>query len=167
MLPRDIVAPDPVKRALDYALSKVGVCEDPPGSNRGADIDAWCKEFGSPLGSFWCALFVGHVRKHAGLWIPDRSVGSCDEWVYQARRAGKWTTHPVPGAAVIYATTKTHDSGRYAGLRDAQHIGLVLRTSPSRMAIEGNTSLDGYSRNGEIVTLKPIAAPRVYGYVLP
>lgn len=167
MLPGDIDAPDAVKATLDYALSKIGVCEDPPGSNRGEDIDAWAKEFGSPVGSYWCALFVGHVRKHGGLWIPDRLVGSCDEWVYQAIRAGKWAKQPVPGAAVIYTNGRKHARGRYAGLLDANHIGLVLRVAPKPLSVEGNTTLDGYSRNGEVVTLKAVALPRVYGYVLP
>lgn len=167
MLPSDIPVLPEIRKALDYALSKVGVCEDPPGSNRGEDIDAWCKEFGSPLGSYWCALFVGHVRKRTGLWVPSRDVGSCDQWVYEALRAGKWAKHPVPGAAVLYTNGKKHTTGRYAGLLDAVHIGLVLRVTPKPMAIEGNTTLDGFSRNGEVVTLKAIAPARVYGYVLP
>src|ERR1051325_3703632 len=74
--------------ALDFALRHIGVCEDPIGSNRGPEIDAWATEFGSPLGSFWCALAVGKARKEGGLWIPEQDVGSCDEWVYAARRGG-------------------------------------------------------------------------------
>ena len=76
-----------VRCALDFALSNIGVCENPPGSNRGPEIDDWATEFGSPLGSFWCALAVGKARKVGGLWIPSHDVGSCNEWVYQARQA--------------------------------------------------------------------------------
>src|SRR5258708_30246499 len=91
-----------VRAALDFALTNIGVCEDPPGSNRGPEIDAWASEFGSPLGSFWCALAVGKARKEGGLWIPSHDVGACDEWGYQGKRAGLLSITPVPGAPLLY-----------------------------------------------------------------
>src|SRR4051812_15558669 len=93
---------DGVRAALDFARLHIGVCEVPPGSNRGPEIDAWAAEFGSPLGSYWCALSVGAARKVGGLWIPSRDVGACNEWVFQGTRAGLVTKDPVPGAAIIY-----------------------------------------------------------------
>src|SRR6266853_1913365 len=137
-----------VRCALDFALSNIGVCENPPGSNRGPEIDAWAREFGSPLGSFWCALAVGKARKEGGLWVPAHDVGSCNEWVYQARQAKLVSPTPVPGAAVVYTNNKGFDDGRYLGQLDAVHIGLVLRVEPVRMSIEGNTTLGTYDRNG-------------------
>lgn len=171
MLPADIrklVAPD-VAAFLDYTATLAGVCEVPPGSNRGPDIDAWATEFGSPLGSFWCALMVGHTRKKHGLWTPPRKhlTGSCDEWYLAAEQDGLFTRTPVPGAAVLYTNGKRNTSGAYVGRLDAVHIGTVLRVTPIMMSWEGNTTLGKYDRNGSVLALKPTEVARVLGYVLP
>ena len=154
-------------KAIDWALDNISVCEDPPGSNRGPEIDEWAKEFGSPLGSFWCALSTGKARKTGGLWIPTRDVGSCDEWYLQAEQAGKLSSIPIHGAAVLYTTGKTIVGGRYAGRLDINHIGLVARIRPILQSIEGNTVLGKFDRNGYTQTLKEVDTKRVAGYVLP
>jgi hypothetical protein len=156
-----------VKAAIDFALLNIGVCEDPVGSNRGPEIDAWANEFGSPLGSFWCALSVGKARKVGGLWIPSRDVGSCDRWYYEAERLGMLSPEPCHGAAVLYTNGKVLTDGPYAGRKDAVHIGLVLRLRPVLQSIEGNTTLGKYDRNGYVQTLKEVEKARVLGYVLP
>jgi len=156
-----------VRRTLDFALSNIGVCETPPGSNRGSEIDAWASEFGSPLGSFWCALAVGKARKEGGLWIPSHDVGACNEWVYQARKVNLLSRTPVPGAAVIYTNLKGFDAGRYIGQLDAVHMGLVLRLKPVLLSIEGNTTLGKYDRNGFVQALKEVDEDRAYTYILP
>jgi len=167
MLPNDITVSARVRAALDFALTKIGVCEDPPGSNRSAELDTWCREAGSPLGSFWCAITVWKQAKVGGLWAPTRDVGSCDEWVKQAKAAQLWSTTPVPGACVVYTNAQTIATGRYAGQRDAVHIGRVLRVRPVLQSIEGNTTLGKYDRNGYTQTLKEVETARVYGYILP
>jgi hypothetical protein len=156
-----------VKAAIDFALLNNGVCEDPPGSNRGPEIDEWTTEFGSPLGSFWCAIAVGKARKVGGLWIPSRDVASCDEWYLEAEQQGLFTKDPCHGAAVLYTNGKPLTDGRYQGRKDAVHIGLVLRMRPVPFSIEGNTTLGKYDRNGYVQTLKEIDLARVLGYVLP
>jgi hypothetical protein len=156
-----------VKAALDWSLLNIGVSEDPVGSNRSPEIDAWATEFGSPLGSYWCALFVGKARKQAGLWIPSRAVGSCDEWYLQAEQLGLLSKTPYHGAAVLYTNGKSITEGRYHGRLDAVHIGLVLRIRPVAQSIEGNTTLGKYDRNGYTLTHKEIEAKRVLGYVAP
>jgi hypothetical protein len=158
---------EPVRKAVDFALLNIGVCEDPPGSNRGPEIDEWCKEFGSPLGSYWCAISVGKARKVGGLWVPSRDVGSCDEWFWQAEEAGKLASKPVIGAAVLYTNHKRITTGRYAGRLDIVHIGLVLRVTPVEQSVEGNTTLGKYDRNGYTQTHKEVDKKRVAGYVLP
>ncbi len=158
---------DGVRRALDFALTNVGVCEEPPGSNRGPEIDAWAREFGSPPGSFWCALAVAKARKMGNLWIPQGSAGSCDEWIYQGRHAGVMSNLPQPGAAVVYTNNKRLTQGRYAGQLDAVHIGLVLRLTPKLLSIEGNTTLGKYDREGYVQTLKEVDPTRVLGFILP
>lgn len=156
-----------VRRALDYALAHVGVCEDPIGTNRGPEIDLWAREFGSPLGSYWCALAVAKARSVGGLWVPEHDAGSCDEWVYQARHAGVMSPLPVPGAAVVYTNGRLLRGGRFAGQFDAVHIGLVLRTTPRLLAIEGNTTIGTFDRSGYVLALKEVEASRVLGFILP
>ena len=152
---------------LNFALLHVGTCEDPVGSNRSPDIDAWATEFGSPLGSFWCALSVGKARKVGGLWIPTHDVGACNEWFYQASRAGLVSNDPEPGAAVLYTNGTTIRGGRYDGQLDAVHIGLVLRVSPVLLAIEGNTVIGPFDTNGFVQALKEVDRNRVLCYVPP
>lgn len=171
MLPADLtkIVTPAIAAFLDYTATKAGVYEDPPGSNRSPDIDAWAREFGAPLGSYWCALMVGHTRRKHGLWIPPRLelVASCDEWVRAAKLAKTWTTSPVPGAAVVYTNGQTLTAGRYAGQKDAVHIGTVLRVKPAELSWEGNTALGKYDRNGVTLALKAVDKSRVLGYVLP
>lgn len=156
-----------VRAAIDWALLHIGVCEEPPGSNRGPEIDAWAKEFGSPLGSFWCALSVAKARKAGGLWIPTHDVGSCDEWYLQAEQAGKLLKEPCHGAAILYTNGKTLGTGRYAGRKDIVHIGLAMRTRPVLFSVEGNTTLGKYDRNGYVQTMKEVDRARVQAYVAP
>ena len=142
-------------------------CEDPIGSNRGPEIDGWAREFGSPVGSYWCALAVAKARKSGGLWIPSHDAGSCDEWVYQANAQGLTSSDPEPGAVVVYTNGNRITEGRYAGQRDAVHMGLVLRTKPALLSTEGNTVIGPFDRNGFVQALKEVDAGRVLCYIAP
>ena len=171
MLPADLLkkVTPAIAAFLDYTATKAGVYEDPPGSNRSPDLDEWAKEFGAPLGSYWCALMVGHTRKKHGLWVPPRRelVASCDEWYRAAKLAGILTSTPVPGAAVLYTNGKTLTDERYKGQPDINHIGTILRVTPALLSWEGNTTLGKYDRNGVTLALKNVELARVAGYVLP
>jgi hypothetical protein len=156
-----------VRRALEFALTNIGVCEDPPGSNRSPEIDTWAKEFDSPLGSRWCALAVAKARKEGGLWIPTQFAGSCDEWLHEGKQLGLVSSAPLPGAAVLYTNGATITGGRYDGQPDAVHIGLVLRSTPVLMDIEGNTTLGEFSHNGFVQALKVVDQRRVLAYIAP
>jgi hypothetical protein len=159
------VAPTGVEAALDFARRNIGVCEDPVGSDRGPEIDAWAREFGSPVGSFWCALSVGMARKAGGLWIPSHDTGSCNEWVYQATRAGLIRKVPERGAAVVYTNHTVVHGGRYDGQLDAVHIGIVLRVEPVLLSIEGNTVIGTFDRNGFVQALKEVDLKRVLCFI--
>lgn len=150
-------------RAIEEARRCVGVCEEPPSSNRGPEIDAWNRTAGVPEDwitagkGYWCASFVTHCWHVAGLTTPAKgAAASCDGWMAWAKQTGRWSSEPVLGAAVLYGKPG-----------DASHIGLVVRLSPAVLSIEGNTTLDGYSRNGELVTLKAVRNARVLGYAHP
>lgn len=152
---------------LQASTDLVGVCEDPIGSNRGEDIDAWAQKFGSPLGSYWCALMQGEIADRSDSWRPTTNVGSCDEWYKQGLAAGLVVRAPRPGAVVLYTNGTRLSSGAYTGQLDAVHIGRVLRATPRPFAIEGNTTLGKYDRNGFVCTLKEIAQSRVLCYLAP
>lgn len=167
MIPSDLKTLPPTTQALiAHAQSYIGVCEDPVGSNRSPDIDAWNAEFGSPLGSYWCGNFVGHCAAHIGEVVPPLS-GSCDEWVYWAKQNGLWSLTPAPGAKIIYTNGKLIKTGRYAGQLNAVHIGIVVRVKPLLQTIEGNTTTGGFERNGHTVALKEPDVTHIYGYALP
>jgi hypothetical protein len=138
------------------ALADVGICEEPPGSNRGPQVDAYVQAVGAPLASFWCAAAVAAWFRDCGAAIPPTSAASCDVWMGWAKLNGLWQSHPSIGAAVVYGKPT-----------DANHIGVVVRTSPLLLAVEGNTALEAYSRNGVAVDLKLVNPARVLGYVIP
>ena len=148
-----------LERAIvDLAREWVGVSEDPPGSNRGAEIDQWNRDAGAPPASYWCASFVAAVFRAAGAALPPVPA-SCDSWMIWAKAQGLWRPAPRTGCAVLYGVPG-----------DARHIGIIIRTHPQVFSIEGNTTVEGskFERNGTAVALKIVDAhDPVLGYVMP
>ena len=154
-LPADL--PDLNRKIAVRALTDVGVCEVPPGSNRSGVIDAYNAMVQVPEGSYWCASAVSAWWRDAGADVPGKlGSASCDVWMEWGKKSGRWSATPVIGAAVLYGVPT-----------DASHIGVVVRLDPSLFSVEGNTTLDGYSRNGELVTLKAVNAKRLLGFIHP
>jgi hypothetical protein len=77
------------------------------------------------------------------------------------------TREPEPGAAVVYTNHNRISGGRYDGQLDAVHIGLVLRTAPALLSIEGNTVVGPFERNGFVQALKEVDRNRVLCYIAP
>lgn len=153
--------PDTDVRVIDALLrarDSIGVCEEPPGSNRGPEVDGWNQRAGVPVGSYWCAAAAGAWWADAGLEVPS-GYASCDRWMAWAKERGRFYQAPIPGALVLYGVPG-----------DARHIGLVIRVSPLVLSIEGNTTIEGKGdeRNGTAVALKLVTATDpVLGYVHP
>ena len=143
-------------RLIQRAQQHVGVCEDPPGSNRGKGIDAWNERAGVPVASYWCASFVGAMWRDSGFDVPA-GYASCDTWMQWAKETDRWSQNvPTLGCAVLYGKPG-----------DATHIGLVIRTRPLTLSIEGNTTVEGstFERNGTSVALKLVTGrDPVLGY---
>lgn len=148
--------PDLNKAIVLRAFADVGICEVPGGSNRSGRIDEFARRGGSPVGSYWCALAVAAWWEDAGATVPPSERGSCDKWLAWAKAGNSFSDTPVIGAAVLYGKPT-----------DATHIGIVIRTSPYLLSIEGNTSFSGFSTNGEAVLVKKLDAARAIGYVHP
>ena len=136
------------------AAQDIGVCEDPPGSNRGVRIDEYNNLAGVPVGSFWCASACGAWYRESNVPAPT-GFASCDNWLRWLDSNDLRSQKPVIGGIVLYGVGS-----------DAQHIGVVVRLHPYVMTIEGNTTLDGFSRNGEFVALKGIGK-RIIAYGSP
>jgi hypothetical protein len=137
VLPFDL--PELNQRIIHGAQLDVPILENPPLSNRSPEIDAMCAEFGVPLGSYWCALWAAKVWKAAGAEIPTI----------------RGDMHP----ARLYGAN---------GHEPAEHIGAALASiHPFLMDFQGNTSGAGFSRNGELATLKSVDTDRLIGYVSP
>jgi hypothetical protein len=137
------------------AMAHLGVCEEPPGSNRGPEIDAWNRRARVAVGSYWCASFAGAMWWSAGL-VPPPNYASCDVLMQWAKDTGRWSTNVATlGALVLYGKPG-----------DANHVGIVVRVSPVVLSVEGNTQIDsGFSRNGIGVGLKMVTATDpVLGY---
>lgn len=140
--------------ALDVARDQIGVMEQPAGSNRGPEVDAFlrCVGLNPAAGSFpWCAAFVYWCFEQAaqagGRTNPlPKTAGVLAHWNKAGergiRRIGcvKATAQPdlvQPGHVFIM------DYGGGAG-----HTGLVVEVQGGKLVtIEGNTN-DGGSRDG-------------------
>lgn len=146
--------------SVSEAGASVGVCEEPPGSNRGPEINLWLRMAGTDEGQPWCAAAVGAWWRAGGLEVP-RGYASCDNWLHWARETKRFHTLPGLGSAVLYGKGE-----------DASHIGLVVRVQPLLLSIEGNTTVEGAayssSREGVVVSLKEVTkSDPVLGYVMP
>ena len=139
-----------LKTTLDVAASQVGVMEEPPGSNRGPQVDQYLKAVGlDPVdGSYpWCAAFVYWSFQQAATRLEKtnpviRTASVLDHW-NKAGRAGTTRVLPddvqedfslvKPGLIFVMST------GAGKG-----HTGLVEGFRDDRLiTIEGNTNLSG------------------------
>lgn len=161
VLPFDLPALN--QRIIHEAQIRIPILEDPPLSNRSPEIDAMCRRFGVPLASYWCALFAADIWTDAGAEIPpthgDSHPAKAESWRLWALKTGRFSPVPILGAAVLYGA---------GGHEPAEHIGAALASiHPFLADFEGNTSGMGYSRNGELATLKQVDTDRLIGYVSP
>ena len=155
-VPFNSVAPSVLtKAAMDFALTQIGVMENPLGSNRGPEVDTYLKAVGlnPESGSFaWCVAFTHFCYKKAaeslGVSNPHiRTAGVLDHWNQAGTKAkvvrvtnAKAVGDPglvKPGSLFII------DLGQGLG-----HSGMVLEVANGRLVtVEGNTNDNG-SRNG-------------------
>lgn len=143
-----------LSKALEIARMELGVCEDPPGSNRtkygaayGLDGQPWCVMF-----LWWCFREAGERMAFFG----GGKTASCTTLLRWYREQG--LTVPVedvqPGDIVLL---------NFHGGKDPEHCGLVESVGRTNFVglgvqittIEGNTSpSDGSQSNGGMVCEK-------------
>jgi hypothetical protein len=148
-----------VAAIVRHALSRVGVCEAPLGSNRGPEVDAWNREGGADLAAFWCASFAAAMWRYAG--FPTAGKGkdpNCDALMGWAKATGRWSALPALGALTFYGPKPT----------DATHVAIIVRTSPAILVVGGNERFGAIaSRNGVAVQLRPEERKDILGYAHP
>lgn len=156
-------------RICQRAMKDIGILEVPNGSNRGTRIDRMTRRAGSPLGSWWCAIWVGAVYVDCGCLVPS-AYAATDNWLPFLRPGGAKAT-PQPGDAILYGLRK---KGPVMPDMDAHHIGIVVRVAEPQLGqhlmltVEGNRSFAGTaSNNGVAVDIGPMARRDVLGYFPP
>jgi hypothetical protein len=123
---------------------------DKPGQRRIQQMQSNTGAFNSA----WCASAVTTWWKEAGL-LPDGWKGSASvvAWTNWAKKTGRWSSKPMPGAAIIY----DFEGGRTAG---GDHIGLCVAVEGGKVA-----SIDGNYAD-KVSAYQPNLAT-VLGYILP
>ena len=149
----NVATSDLLAKALEVARTQIGVMEQPAGSNRGPEVDAYATCCGlNPAGRFaWCATFVywcfneaaqklnrrTPVVKTGGVLAHWNKAGQQGVTRITTRNAANNPSLVKPGHIFIM------DFGGGAG-----HTGFVEQVNGGKLiTIEGNTN-DGGSREG-------------------
>ena len=153
-VPLDVRAPVPLlAKALQVALTQVGVREDPRRPNRGPQVDAYVRTLGleGATAQPWCAAFVYWCFDRAAERVrgPNplvRSASVLDHWTMAAAAGARQVT-PEAAAADPWLVKPGYvfviDAGHGRG-----HMGIVERAGPGNLlSIEGSTNMAG-SREG-------------------
>ena len=139
--------------ALAVARGQVGVREQPPGSNRGPQVDVYVSNVGPGLlGQPWCMAFVYWCFTQAA-----NQLGIANTAPRTASVIASWRKAPhVAGARIVTAAEARRDPARvtpgmvfYIETGGGHgHTGFVADVVDGRLVtIEGNTN-DGGSREG-------------------
>jgi Putative peptidoglycan binding domain len=155
-VPSNSLATTPlVKAAIEFAITQIGVRENPLGSNRGREVDRYLRAVGlNPVGHsfFWCVAFTHFCYLMAAESLHRdnphiKTAGVLEHWNKAGRKPGvirltKAEAIADPGL-VKPGSLFIIDFGRGKG-----HSGMVIETANGRLVtIEGNSNPGG-SRNG-------------------
>jgi hypothetical protein len=147
-------------KALEIALSNLGVKEDPPGSNRGHAVDIFLRSVGldPERGAYpWCAAFLCYCIQQAREAIPVplqfKRSGRCERLV----ELNQALLLPRAEAGAVFVHLKPNGDG---------HTGFVtaVREDGSIETCEGNSDSAG-SRTGGSVVRQHRAADYVNAYL--
>jgi len=147
------------EKALEIAVSQLGVEEVPRGSNRGSQVDQYIRSVGlDPAGKYpWCMALMYWCHSQAaekmGLQNPMfKTGGVLLQW--QKRKDKYRALTPQPGDVFVM------DYGGGAG-----HTGIVEKVHDDFVeTIEGNTNDEG-SREGFEVCRRKRPRNKIKGYL--
>ncbi len=183
---------DGQRRLVRRAMRDGNHHESPLGSNRSPYLDALCLWAGSPLGSYWCAIWLGAVFASSGFRIPYL-FPACDYWLPYlvdtkaldpAERVGcailygKRGTIPITAehrrrAELSHGTATTVVQELKGAGWDGQHIGQVSNwlRDPYDLVLttEGNRGYAGLPigtpNNGIAIDTAPLTRKDVLGLI--
>jgi len=142
-----------MQKALEFAVSQIGVMERPPGSNKGKEVEEYLASVGLGGGFAWCMAFVywcyNQAAKELNIANPVFKTGGVLKHWEEARnnnipritteQARNKPSRILPGMVFVI------DTGDPGG---AGHTGFVEKViGDTLITIEGNTNLGG-SREG-------------------
>lgn len=135
-------------KAVNYALSQVGVHESPWGTNRGADIHRYQSSTGA-YGEAWCASFFWYCWQKAG---------------YTGRTsAGAWNTTDAYGKHVASINQAKRGDGVSFNTGEG-HIGMYLSHDAHEVTtVDGNTSDQVAVRKRPLSMIHSICRPAITG----
>ena len=137
-----------IEKVINVAKKYVGVCEDPPNSNKVVFNTKFYGREVSGVNYPWCCAFIWCVFNEAGINI--KRTASCmmlGDWFKQEEKYHK--DNPQVGDIVFF---KFSGSSRWTN-----HVGLVIEVNGNTLTtIEGNTSSDnkGSQNNGGMVAIR-------------
>ncbi|WP_234735341.1 CHAP domain-containing protein [Tellurirhabdus bombi] len=160
-----------MRTLLEIALTQVGKREDPPGSNKGKDVEGYLSAVGLGGGYAWCMAFVVWCAKLAAKeqnipltlkatggvldqWrrvpastklvqdVADSSPGAKAFRDKQIKAGFKLVQNPAPGDIFIM------DFGKGLG-----HTGIVKSVGKDGLiyTVEGNTDANGSRTGGQVM----------------
>jgi hypothetical protein len=136
-----------------------------PNMDGGGPIDKWLAAVGCAPGASWCAAAAcGWVHETAqGLNVTVNWHNSASALALISRNPSFVVKDPTPGAFIVW--DHGHGLGHIALLTDVVSVNGV---PGGLMAIAGNTSPDGKSREGTGVFEHDVTYPdaRIAGYLL-
>ena len=137
-----------IEKVINIAKKYVGVCEDPPNSNKVVFNTKFYGREVSGANYPWCCAFIWCIFNEAGINI--KRTASCmmlGDWFKQEGKYHK--DNPQVGDIVFF---KFSGSSRWTN-----HVGLVIEVNGNTLTtIEGNTSSDnkGSQSNGGMVAIR-------------
>ena len=137
-----------IEKVINIAKKYVGVCEDPPNSNKVVFNTKFYGREVSGANYPWCCAFIWCIFNEAGINI--KRTASCmmlGDWFKQEGKYHK--DNPQVGDIVFF---KFPGSSRWTN-----HVGLVIEVNGNTLTtIEGNTSSDnkGSQNNGGMVAIR-------------
>lgn len=141
--------------SLQKAIGEIGVKENPPGSNRGKEVESYLRSVGLGGGYAWCMAFVfwcvDEAAKAKGVSNPLFKTGG----VLRQARERKSLISKTPKVGSIFIM----DYGNGMG-----HTGFVERIEGTFIhTVEGNTDSSGSRTGGQVMRQKrPISRIKEY-----
>lgn len=155
-------------KALERAVTQIGVSENPPGSNRGPEVEMYLRSVGLSGGYAWCAAFVYWCFQEAAneLQITNplyRTAGVMEHWRNCDKREGRRIDRTkIKPADILPGMIFVMDFGGGKG-----HTGIVESVNVEKgeiTAIEGNTNEQGH-REGIYVMRRTRRLVAIKGFI--